>query len=59
MSRGSESLNRNSRQIETDRLRRAWFEGLESGPFDSFDTEAIKQKARTGLARFAGPDQCL
>lgn len=38
------------REAEAERLRKAWSEGLESGPSDPFDIEAIKQKARSRLA---------
>ncbi|WP_256749698.1 type II toxin-antitoxin system ParD family antitoxin [Mesorhizobium sp. Mes31] len=38
------------REAEAERLRKAWSEGLESGPSEPFDIEAIKQKARSRLA---------
>ena len=44
-------------QTETNRLRGAWLEGLESGQFEAFDIEAIKQKARARLASLPGPEQ--
>ena len=31
---------------ELERLRKDWHQGLESGPFDTFDIEEIKQQAR-------------
>ncbi|MCZ8543365.1 type II toxin-antitoxin system ParD family antitoxin [Mesorhizobium qingshengii] len=37
------------REAEAERLRKAWSEGLESGPSEPFDIEAIKQKARSRL----------
>ncbi|RUW88944.1 hypothetical protein EOA19_27330 [Mesorhizobium sp. M7A.F.Ca.US.010.02.1.1] len=52
-----EPPNQTRCQAETDRLRRAWLEGLESGPLDPFDIEAIKQKARTRLTSLPGPDR--
>jgi antitoxin ParD1/3/4 len=35
------------REAEVERLRKAWTEGLESGPFAAFDIEDIKSKARS------------
>nr|6X0A_a Chain a, Putative addiction module antidote protein, CopG/Arc/MetJ family chimera [Mesorhizobium opportunistum WSM2075]6X0A_b Chain b, Putative addiction module antidote protein, CopG/Arc/MetJ family chimera [Mesorhizobium opportunistum WSM2075]6X0A_c Chain c, Putative addiction module antidote protein, CopG/Arc/MetJ family chimera [Mesorhizobium opportunistum WSM2075]6X0A_d Chain d, Putative addiction module antidote protein, CopG/Arc/MetJ family chimera [Mesorhizobium opportunistum WSM2075] len=40
---------RELREAEAERLRKAWIEGLESGPFAPFDIEDIKQKARSRL----------
>ena len=37
------------REAELERLRKAWTEGLESGPFAAFDIEDIKGKARSRL----------
>ncbi|MFC3322439.1 type II toxin-antitoxin system ParD family antitoxin [Mesorhizobium cantuariense] len=37
------------REAEAERLRKAWTEGMESGPFAPFDIEAIKRKARNRL----------
>ena len=37
------------REAEVERLRKAWTEGLESGPFAAFNIEDIKQKARSRL----------
>ncbi|MER8386143.1 type II toxin-antitoxin system ParD family antitoxin [Mesorhizobium sp. M1428] len=37
------------REAEAERLRKAWTEGLESGPFAPFDIEDIIQKARSRL----------
>ncbi|MBZ9669281.1 type II toxin-antitoxin system ParD family antitoxin [Mesorhizobium sp. ES1-3] len=37
------------REAEVERLRKAWTEGLESGPFSAFDVEDIKRKARGRL----------
>lgn len=37
------------REAEVERLRKAWTEGLESGPFVPFDIEDIKRKARDRL----------
>ncbi|RUW58864.1 type II toxin-antitoxin system ParD family antitoxin [Mesorhizobium sp. M7A.F.Ca.US.008.03.1.1] len=37
------------REAEAERLRKAWTEGLESGPFAAFDIEDIKRKARGRL----------
>lgn len=37
------------REAEVERLRKAWTEGLESGPFADFDIEDIKRKARRRL----------
>jgi antitoxin ParD1/3/4 len=34
------------RQAEVERLRKAWKEGIESGPPELFDIEEIKRKAR-------------
>ncbi|TIP87684.1 MAG: type II toxin-antitoxin system ParD family antitoxin [Mesorhizobium sp.] len=37
------------REAEAQRLRKAWTEGLESGPFAHFDIEDIKRRARSRL----------
>jgi antitoxin ParD1/3/4 len=37
------------REAEAERLRKAWTEGMESGPFAPFDIEDIKRKARGRL----------
>lgn len=37
------------REAEAERLRKAWTEGLESGPFAPFDIEDIKRRARGRL----------
>jgi antitoxin ParD1/3/4 len=34
------------RHAEVERLRKAWQEGIESGPPEPFDIEEIKRKAR-------------
>ncbi|MBZ9705198.1 type II toxin-antitoxin system ParD family antitoxin [Mesorhizobium sp. ESP7-2] len=41
------------REAEVERLRKAWTEGLESGPSSAFDVEDIKRKARGGLVEAA------
>ncbi|KAA3448301.1 type II toxin-antitoxin system ParD family antitoxin [Mesorhizobium sp. SARCC-RB16n] len=41
------------REAEVDRLRQAWTDGLESGPFAAFDVEDIKRKARSRLVEAA------
>jgi Arc/MetJ-type ribon-helix-helix transcriptional regulator len=58
MAINSEPTNQPQSRTETDRLRKAWEDGLASGPFDDFDIEAIKEKARARLAGSPGPDQC-
>ncbi len=35
------------RQAEIERLRKAWKEGIESGPAEPFDIEEIKRAARS------------
>ncbi|TIQ34468.1 MAG: hypothetical protein E5X48_19085 [Mesorhizobium sp.] len=45
-------------QTETDRLRRAWIDGLGSGPFAPFNIDEIKRKARARLDSNPGPEQC-
>jgi antitoxin ParD1/3/4 len=39
------------RQAEIERLRKAWAEGLESGPLEPFDIEQIKRRARERLRK--------
>ncbi|TPM36393.1 type II toxin-antitoxin system ParD family antitoxin [Mesorhizobium sp. B2-3-5] len=39
------------REAEVERLRKAWAEGLESGPFADFDIEDIKRKARSRASK--------
>jgi len=39
------------RQAEIERLRKAWTEGLESGPLEPFDIEQIKRGARERLQK--------
>ncbi|RUT96389.1 hypothetical protein EOD23_30675 [Mesorhizobium sp. USDA-HM6] len=58
MALSPEPLNQARYQAETDRLRKAWEEGLESGPFASFDIEDIKQKARVRLGGNPDLENC-
>ena len=41
------------REAEAERLRKAWTEGLASGPFAPFDIDDIKLKARSRLSEVA------
>lgn len=43
-------LREQVRQAEIERLRKAWEEGLASGPAKPFDIEEIKQRGREKLA---------
>ncbi|MDX8531451.1 hypothetical protein RFM41_03570 [Mesorhizobium sp. VK25A] len=58
MAINSELPNQPQSRTETDRLHKAWEDELASGPFDDFDIEAIKEKARARLAGCPGPDRC-
>ncbi|TPK97402.1 MULTISPECIES: hypothetical protein [unclassified Mesorhizobium] len=58
MTSSPDSPNQPVSQTETDRLRKAWIDGLDSGPFDGFDIEAINEKARARFIGCPGPDQC-
>ena len=40
-----------ARAREVDTLRRAWQEGIESGPATRLDVAEVKAKGRAGLAR--------
>ena len=41
------------RQAEVERLRKAWAEGLESGPSRPFDIDEIKRRGRERLKEIA------
>lgn len=43
------------RQAELERLRRAWAEGLASGPSRSFDIDEIKRRARERFKQLTVP----
>jgi len=43
--------HQNARAREVEELRRAWREGVESGPATPLDVPKIKAKARAALAR--------
>ncbi|AZO69138.1 MAG: type II toxin-antitoxin system ParD family antitoxin [Mesorhizobium sp.] len=45
------------REAEAERLRKAWTEGLESGPFAPFDIEDIKLKAHSRFSDVAKKTQ--
>jgi antitoxin ParD1/3/4 len=45
------------REAEAQRLRKAWTEGLESGPFAPFDIEDIKLKAHSRFSDAAKKTQ--
>jgi antitoxin ParD1/3/4 len=45
------------RQAEVERLRKAWAEGLASGPSEPFDIEQIKQRARQRLQKMNTADR--
>lgn len=46
------SLRKPLRQAEIERLRKAWQEGIESGPSKPLDFDEIKRKGRERLAAF-------
>ena len=43
------------RQAEVERLRKAWSEGLASGPLQPFDIEETKRRARERFRKLATP----
>jgi len=43
------------RQAEIERLRKAWTDGLASGPSQPFDIKEIKRRARERFAELAAP----
>jgi len=44
------------RQAEVERLRKAWADGLASGPSEPFDIDQIKQRGRERLKKLKAAD---